>query len=344
MSSGQCSMCSTADAVIANPTKIIPFLGLSGSENPTCQEVFDFAPSISDDATCTLVEEQAGFCGCPESTGPINACGLCPDSDTSTGVPDFVTPFGDTCGELEEYISYLSAEECETDRVKLIMRNSWLCKCPNAETICSMCPDGTVDLDNPDLVIPFFNTPNNRNPTCREVRNFASLQDPEDDEFDCDLVQQQAGFCGCPDFEPLDVCSFCPDGSDPGNMTLITPTTDSCEDLNNYVSFFDQAACDDNVAESVMAMGYYCGCPGAVPNCELCPGDSEVMNPDADSGSSGLTCGELNTIVQTLTTNTCVERDGDITAGRSLCCTSGALSLSISLGLSMASLALTFLL
>jgi hypothetical protein len=337
----ECSMCSTASATIANPDRIIPFLSISGESKPSCQTLYDFGPE-ADEMVCKLVQGHAAYCGCPESSGPVNVCSLCPNPADSTTVPDFVTPFEDTCGELEEYISYMSEAECESDRVRLIQRNNWLCKCPNSETLCSMCPDNTVDLAREDLVIPFFNTPINNNPSCREIRNYASLQDPDDDQFDCALVQEQAGFCGCPDIEPLNICTFCPDGSDPANSDLETPTTDTCDTLNTFHSYFDSEGCDGSVANSVASMGFVCGCPGVEANCELCDGTEGMGDPNKeDSGTTGLTCGDLETVVSTLTAGTCESQAANIQVGRSMCCVSGALALGgVSFALSVAAFAM----
>lgn len=336
-----CSMCSTANVTIANPDRIIPFLSVSGESSPSCQTVYDFAPKAGE-MVCELFQGQAAYCGCPETSGPVNVCALCPNVADSTTVPDFVTPFEDTCGELEEYISYMSEAECESDRVKQMQRTNWLCKCPNSETPCSMCPDNTVDLAREDSVIPFFSLPNNNNPSCLEIRNIATLIDPDDEEFDCALVQEQAGFCGCPDIEPLNICTFCPDGSDPANSDLQTPTTDTCDDLNTYYSYFDSEGCDTLVATSIASMGFLCGCPGVEANCELCDGTEGMSDPNKeDSGTPGLTCGDLETLVSTLTLGACDSQAATIQAGRSACCVSGALALGgVSFALSVAAFAM----
>jgi hypothetical protein len=127
-----------------------------------------------------------------------------------------------------------------------------------------MCPDNTFELGNPDAVIPFFNIPNDDNPTCAKTRNFASLQDPANGLLDCSFVQAQAGFCGCPGLEPQNVCSFCPTGESPTKPDFIGPTSDSCEDLETYVTYLDAEACGSPVTESLQALGYICGCPGAL--------------------------------------------------------------------------------
>jgi hypothetical protein len=70
-----CSMCSDADATLQNPDFIIPYLVVEGEQDPTCRELSEFAPSILNNATtCALIQAQASFCDCPESTGPVNDC------------------------------------------------------------------------------------------------------------------------------------------------------------------------------------------------------------------------------------------------------------------------------
>jgi hypothetical protein len=70
-----CSMCSNADATLANLDFVVPFLNVNGEADPTCREVAEYAPSVDDDdVVCVLIQGQASFCGCPESNGPVNAC------------------------------------------------------------------------------------------------------------------------------------------------------------------------------------------------------------------------------------------------------------------------------
>jgi hypothetical protein len=69
-----CSMCSDANATLANPDVIVPFLGIGDEDNPTCSEVAEVAPSAATDQICALIQAHANFCGCPESTGAVNAC------------------------------------------------------------------------------------------------------------------------------------------------------------------------------------------------------------------------------------------------------------------------------
>jgi hypothetical protein len=125
-----------------------------------------------------------------------------------------------------------------------------------------LCPDNTFDLGNADAVIPFFNTLDAEDPTCANVRNSASLKGP-DDGFDCTQIQVHAGFCGCEGVEPKNVCSFCPTGESPTKSDYITPTQDSCEDIETYFTHLDAEGCDSPVTKSILGLDYICGCPGA---------------------------------------------------------------------------------
>ena len=122
----QCTLCEN-DAAPANIDKIIPFLGTpDGNSNPTCGDLQKSATSFP----CDLTEGHQAFCGCPgTSSTPLNACSLC-DGELEPGRPDSVTPFGDTCAELDEYMSFLSPRECGTNRVKLIDFADYFCRCP----------------------------------------------------------------------------------------------------------------------------------------------------------------------------------------------------------------------
>ena len=64
----------------------------------------------------------------------MNECSLCPNGD-APGFPDLFTPYGDTCGELAEYLTYTSTEQCDTERIEIIQRTGWLCNCPDAQPV-----------------------------------------------------------------------------------------------------------------------------------------------------------------------------------------------------------------
>jgi hypothetical protein len=52
-----CSMCSDADATLANPDLVVPFFGLNDENNPTCREIFEFAPSAPTE-NCAFIQAQ----------------------------------------------------------------------------------------------------------------------------------------------------------------------------------------------------------------------------------------------------------------------------------------------
>jgi hypothetical protein len=181
-----------------------------------------------------------------------------------------------------------------------------------------MCPDNTLDLGNADAVIPFLSTPDDRNPTCAKIRNSASLVGPGDD-FDCTTVQVHAGFCGCAGIEPQNVCSFCPTGESPTKLSKIVPTSDSCEDIETYVSFLDEEGCESPVTQSLLGLGYICGCPGAQPSCTLCPDGAAPIDNDVIADGP-TTCGEFADIVGGLTPGLCEAQSLEIQAAAARCC------------------------
>jgi hypothetical protein len=51
-------MCQDAGAALAYPDRIIPFIGIVDEDNPTCRQVAEFAPDVSDDNGCALIQAQ----------------------------------------------------------------------------------------------------------------------------------------------------------------------------------------------------------------------------------------------------------------------------------------------
>jgi hypothetical protein len=230
----------------------------------------------------------------------VNACNLCL-AGAAPANPEYVTTFGDTCGELDNYLSLLSSEECLTDRIAAVSNFDWLCGCPNASPpTCAICPDGTSDISNSDRVIPSLNLgQGNVDPTCEQVRVLAALAESPFDG--CPFVQKQAGFCGCSNVEPENVCSFCPAGGQPLRPDLVV-SGDTCAELNEYVSFYDQAACDNPNLEGIQRFAFVCGCPDAEPICAFCPDGSppEDLNSLAYDDGDQTTCGELAAFLYTI--------------------------------------------
>jgi hypothetical protein len=149
-----CNLC-TDGGSFSNPNLVVPFLNVDENLNPTCQEIADAASQVQSGAACSLLQAQAAFCGCAnESVEPVNACNLCANG-ASPGTPNLVTPFGDTCDELNNYVSFLDATECETGRVDSLLTASFLCGCNAAQETCLLCKIGEA-VGNPDLVVPLL--------------------------------------------------------------------------------------------------------------------------------------------------------------------------------------------
>ena len=55
-----CSMCQDAGATLANPDRIVPFVGIGDEDNPTCRQVAEFAESdeVPDANVCGLIQAQ----------------------------------------------------------------------------------------------------------------------------------------------------------------------------------------------------------------------------------------------------------------------------------------------
>jgi hypothetical protein len=305
----KCNMC-LDDSDIAHPLEVIPQLQIPGNPNPTCQDAHDYAGIVdaSNEDMCNLLQAQAAFCGCGGAVPPLDdeACSLCSNGDDPT-FPNRNTPYGDTCSELKAYLSSITTEDCATERGTDLLRNAFGCGCPGAVTDCAMCPDGTIELQYPDKVVPFFSlVAGSANPTCEDLALLSAASDPQ--SIVCDLVQAQAGFCGCADVNPVNACSFCPDGNPPENVELVTPTTDTCQDLHDYMTFLDDDTCDSLRAKDIQALGFVCGCAGAEPSCTLCLDGSDPPNPDQlvqEGASGGPTCAKMALAVAGLTEDGC---------------------------------------
>ena len=292
---------------MANPDRIIPQLGIAGKPNPTCEDAADYAPFSSSQDVCRLLQSQAAFCGCPEATKPEATCSFCSNGEPPTN-GDLETPFGNTCDELSEYVTFMTPGECETERGETLLRNAFLCGCAFAEAACAMCPDGSIDLDHPDRVVPFFNlNAAQANPTCADVAAAAAVASPK--TINCDLVKAQAGYCGCKNVQPESKCHFCPDGKAPQQMSFVTPTTDTCENLYQYVEYMSGEDCQTSRFKSIEGLGYVCGCPDTKPACTLCDDGSAPPEPEMQTTPDGPTCAEIDNMITSYTSEVCLDQE-----------------------------------
>jgi len=324
-----CPICPDGSIQVSNPDAIVPYLIIPNNENPTCHQlatlgvIADPGELVLDD--CSIFETQADFCGCPGAAQPTDGCDFCPDGSAPPN-PDLVTPFGDTCQELSEYLSFLSGDQCTSDRVGFIQRQDFLCGCASATTQCALCEDhGSNDVAYPDRHIPLLSLPLNSNPSCQEVIEFMAVNDGDLSDAGCNALQSYAGYCGCPSTSPVNECSFCPNGGTPSNPDKVVSELFTCQGLYDFVSFLTSDGCstDSNDFQQIQAFAYTCGCPNTQPSCTLCPDGAAPSNPDQLLADGETSCGEFSELVVTLTSEQCLQQASTIEGARSSCSCNG---------------------
>jgi len=321
-----CPICPDRTIEISNPDAVIPYLILPKNENPTCQQlatlgvIAEPGELVLDD--CSIFEAQADFCGCPEATKPEVSCKFCPDGDSPPNL-SLMTPFGDTCEELSEYLSFLPSDQCDSDRVGFIKRQDFLCGCPSATTGCALCSDhGSNNVEYADRHIPLLSLPLNTNPTCGEVVEFMSVNDGDLSDAGCTALQEYQGYCGCPATTVKKECSFCPNNGTPSNPNKIVSDVFTCQGLYDFVSFLRMDECGEgsNDFKQIQAFAYICGCPDAQPSCTLCPAGISLPSANKLTGDSEATsCGEYEEYVASLTGDQCIAQKDEIQATASVC-------------------------
>jgi hypothetical protein len=177
-------------------------------------------------------------------------------------------------------------------------------------TRCSLCPNGE-SFTGPDKSIPYFVLPGDETPTCSDLAFAASLID--EDDVMCEKYQSNAGYCGCPGVEPLNVCSFCSDGGYPSMANLILPSQDVCRDLYAYISYFNEVQCESIQFSAIVANSHHCGCAdsddittGRQANpCTFCPDGTFPPEPNLALDLAGSTCGEYAAFINGLDRGEC---------------------------------------
>lgn len=205
-----CPMCRNDDSIdLAFPDRIIPFLSfidvggvdglLSERSNPICQHLAMLASSEDPSSSlCQMAQDNAGFCGC-SGILPQNKCSFCPGG-TAPAREDYLVPTLDTCGELNAYMSFMSEDDCRSERAREMQALNFLCGCKDSESQCTLCPDGSYDFD-PDL------RPAIDGPSCLELALSISAlpRDVCEEERDS-IIGINAFRCGCPTAE-VPVCA-----------------------------------------------------------------------------------------------------------------------------------------
>ena len=144
-----------------------------------------------------------------------------------------------------------------------------------------MCSDGTSNIRNGDFIIPLFgNSLNGEPPTCRDLSDFGLILV---DEGNCEIVTEEANFCGCADaVGESTACSLCAGGAAPGRGDNYKVFESTCNEIDRYLKHqsADRCASDERM-QVLKEADWVCGCPGATTTCPICPdGTSRVNNGD----------------------------------------------------------------
>jgi hypothetical protein len=233
--------------------------------------------------------------------------------------PERRTPYGESCQTLNNYLSFLTKDRCQTStHAKTLLDSAFGCGCQGATATCPMCENGTIDIAHPNKYVPFLTLDGDKtepvaynNPTCEELAFFGSTADP--DSKMCHIVKTQAGFCGCSNVTPKNECFFCPEGDKPENLNLQLDTGDTCQDIADYMSFLDIDQCKSEQVEDMRALGFTCGCKNTIPHCTLCPYASDTFDPDIVPDASGRTCLEIALSIAGLPHAACQEQRKSLT-------------------------------
>jgi hypothetical protein len=321
----ECPICPDGTTDVANPDAIVPYLVIPDNENPTCRQLATLGviaePGELVMQNCSIFTAQAAFCGCPGTSKPATGCEFCPGGGTPPN-PDLVTPFGDTCSELSDYLTYLDPNLCASDRVGFIQRQDFLCGCAQATTECALCgAHGSNDVSFPDRHIPLLSLPLNSNPTCKEVVEFMAVNDGDLSDAGCSALQSYQGYCGCPSVTPANQCSFCPNGGSAATPDKVVSELFTCGALEDFVAFLtsDNCEADNPDFQQIQAFAYTCGCPNTSPSCTLCPDGAAPSNPNKLMADGETRCDEFAGLVETLTAQQCVQQSSTLDAARAEC-------------------------
>ena len=193
-------MCPDGTKDLQNPDRVVPFFNLDdGNANPTCQQVADAAYDADPrNINCTLVQAQAGYCGCA-GVVPERKCSFCP-SGAQPAHMDLVSPSSDVCGDLFKYIEFLDQDGCKSPRFKSMQGLGFICGCPGVGPQCSMCSDGSMPPYLDKQALP-------SGETCQDmVKTIEGYT--ADTCFDAEtIIYVAAARCGCKGAQ-FPVCSY----------------------------------------------------------------------------------------------------------------------------------------
>ena len=246
-----CSMCGGNNDVDVN--KQIPGAG-TGNGASTCGDVAELAMFVTNQAFCDNIYQNFGP-GCCKTQ---ERCNLCPPGKIMQA-PDNSVGFdgGKSCREVNNQISFLSPDQCDSTRKELYVAYDveTVCQCRSPSRPCSLCkngrpvgePEKTVNIGGMDM-------------TCQKINSDLGYFMGESQEcFDSrsqysNLPFDLESFCGCPDVSPPDICSLCNGGVVNEDWTVLQ-TGKNCD----YFEDFARHVVDDNYCDSqVAAIGSQC--------------------------------------------------------------------------------------
>ena len=278
----RCTLCSDG----SSPPDENHYLQLAGM---SCGDYATFIDSL-DTEQCALQTSRGTFdlfayqCKCPEASPPVcpkrENPGLCTVSLLNSINHDEPCECYSFCdGEFvgcDNYPGNFLGDKCPQNGVSGCNYASAIddgneddaeTQVPNS---CSICPDSTNDIANPDAILPPFSglsIPSlNEQSTCQDLVDYLGTQSPDDGN--CMVAKDRlAHYCGCDSVEPN--CTLCPGGIQPSFKNKIATGDTTCEDFAGTVLTWKSASC--GIGESFLSIiGARCGCISAEwPACPI---------------------------------------------------------------------------
>lgn len=253
--------------------------------NDTCVELASFVSSLSGELcsvnTITDVLACGAYCKCPSS---IPTCSLCPIF-TNTPSQKLVNSklFNMTCGDLNDYVSIFTADQCAAYQDDL-REAAGICGCPPLS--CSLCQLDNMALQDFSLLSLLNNY------SCAALNGIIGGFSKEDCTASQALISENNEQC----------CSPTP------TSTPVLPSDDDpiIGGVESSVPFMISPFMSDT--------------PSIAPSlsCSLCPGGVPPPNPDQVISSGG-TCGELSDLARGLSPEDCILQQ-DVLTTRAMSC------------------------
>ena len=273
-----CSLCPGGFSDLPMPD--IPIPGFPGL---TCGDIVFASRDHEDDAilTCDQVQRFSRLCRCPD------ACSLCRYSDEVPEFPNRIIPFLSTkdnvvtCADHAAQAARIPSDRCDTyHKAPVPVNVPALCGCPMASpaNACSLCPNGKQVLDR-SLVIPQAG-----GQTCEALEQYVQFIT---DRQSCLDIASVAEAC-CREYDP---CPICSDGTNGlGRFKTYEPYSLSCDRVGLASHFGFPLTC----ATAQERFPFFCRCPGARPDCTICPLGMLPPDPSRFMPLLNMTCGQVN--------------------------------------------------